>query len=224
MQANFNSNSPMRRLVLVLAFVGCESNEARQPAPPPAPPDTTDATSQSSRPAPRNSGRQTFACGEEIVSDEGIGALRIGATVNSVRQKCDVVRDTTVMGAEGMPARKLTVAFSRDTVEAEIVDDRVWRIGVRSPRLRTADSPGVGTKKARLLQLRSPRLMTGEGQLFVASPAHCGMSFRLANVGPDALRGNLDRIGLARLPESTVVSEVLIFGCRLGTGTANRGG
>jgi len=224
MQSNFNSNSPMRRLVLVLALVGCESNEARQPAPPPAAPDTADATSQSSRSAPSSSGRQTFACGEEIVSDEGIGSLRIGATVNSVRQKCNVVRDTTVMGAEGMPARKLTVAFSRDTVEAEIVDGRVWRIAVRSPRLRTADSLGVGTTKARLLQLRSPRLMTGEGQLFVASPAHCGISFRLANVGRDALRGNLDRIGLPRLPESTVVSEVLIFGCRLGTGTANGDG
>jgi hypothetical protein len=205
----------MRRLVLVLALIGCESNEARQPAPPPAPPDTADATSQSSLPAPSNSGRQTFACGEEVVSDEGIGALRIGATVNSVRQKCNVVRDTTVMGAEGMQARKLGVAFSRDTVEAEIVDDRVWRITVRSPRLRTADSLGVGTTKARLLQLKSPRLMTGEGQLFVASPAHCGMSFRLANVGRDALRGNRDRIGLARLPESTVVAEVLIFACRL---------
>jgi hypothetical protein len=205
----------MRRLVLLLALVGCEGKEAREPAPPPAPPDTIDATSQSSLPAPSNSGRHTFACGEEIVSDEGIGALRIGATVNSVRQKCNVVRDTTAIAAEGMPARKLTVAFSRDTVEAEIVDDRVWRIAVRSPRLRTADSLGVGTTKARLLELKTPRLMTGEGQLFVALPAHCGMSFRLTNVGPDALRGNMDPSGLGRLPESAVVAEVLIFGCRL---------
>jgi hypothetical protein len=204
----------MRRLVLVLALVGCESNEARQPAPPPAPPDTTDATSQSSRPAPSNSGRQTFACGEEIVTDEGIGALRIGATVSSIRQKCNVLRDTTALADEGMPARKLTVAFSRDTVEAQIVDGRVWRIAVHAPRLQTADSLGVGITLARLLRLRNPRGMTGEGMYFVASPEHCGMSFRLANAGLGAWRGDQDSAGLARLPRSSVVSEVLVFGCR----------
>ena len=113
-----------------------------------------------------------------------------------------------------MPARKLRVALSRDTVEAEIVDGRIWRIAVHSPRLRTADSLGVGTTLARLLQLRNPRGMTGEGRFYVASPAHCGMSFRLANAGPGAQRGDLDSAGLARLPKSAVVSEVLVFGCR----------
>jgi hypothetical protein len=117
-----------------------------------------------------------------------------------------------------MPARKLLVALSRDTVEAEVVSGRVWRIAVASPRLRTADSLGVGTIKARLLQLTKPRLMTGEGRLFVASPEHCGMSFKLANAGRGALRGNLDRVGLARLPDTAVVSEVLIFGCRIPVG------
>jgi hypothetical protein len=117
-----------------------------------------------------------------------------------------------------MPARKLLVALSRDTVEAEVVSGRVWRIAVASPRLRTADSLGVGTTKARLLQLTKPRLMTGEGRLFVASPEHCGMSFKLANVGRGALRGNMDRVGLARLPDTAAVSEVLIFGCRIPAG------
>jgi hypothetical protein len=114
-----------------------------------------------------------------------------------------------------MPARKLAVALARDTVEAEIVNGRVWRIAVYSPRLRTADSLGVGTTLARLLQLRNPHGMTGEGKFFVASPEHCGMSFRLANAGPGAQRGDLDSAGLARLPKSAVVSEVLVFGCHL---------
>lgn len=141
--------------------------------------------------------------------------MRIGATVESVRQKCKLLRDTTAPGAEGMPARKLAVALSTDTVEAEIVNGRVWRIAIDSPGLRTPDGLGAGTSIERLRQLKSPRLMTGEGQLFVASSEHCGMSFRLSNTGPDALRGNLDRAGLSRLPESAVVSEVLIFGCHL---------
>jgi hypothetical protein len=193
----------MRRLILLLALIACK---IKRDAPP---------TAEPSSPAAASSIRPTSSCGDAIITDEGIGELRIGATVESIRQKCSVVRDTTVMGAEGMPARKLAVVFSRDTVEAEIVDGRVWRIAVHSPRLRTADSLGVGTSGARLLQLKRPHGMTGEGAFFVASPEHCGMSFRLANAGPGAQRGDLDSAGLARLPKSTVVSEVLVFGCHL---------
>ena len=187
----------MRRLVLLLAVMGCEAGNDQQSVP---------AFFSGARPS---------ACGSAIITDEGIGELRIATTVESVRQKCTVISDKTGLGAEGMPSRKLTVALARDTVEAEIVDNRVWRLAVHSPRLRTADSLGVGITLARLLQLRNPRGMTGEGQFFVASPQHCGMSFRLANAGPGAQRGDLDSAGLARLPKSAVVSEVLVFGCHL---------
>ena len=190
-----------RLVVLALALIGCEGKKETPPATHPA------------SPAAASPSVATATCGNEVLTDEGIGHLRIASTVESMRQYCNVVRDTTAIGAEGMPSRKLLVALSRDTVEAEVVSGRVWRIAVASPRLRTADSLGAGTTKARLLQLTKPRLMTGEGQLFVASPEHCGMSFRLAKVGRNALRGNVDRIGLARLPDTTEVSEVLIFGC-----------
>lgn len=205
----------MRRLVLMLALIGCEAKQEASQASPASSSSSSSPTDSSPAPAAPSSSRQKSSCGEEVLGEEGIGELRIGATVESVSQKCNVLRDTTAIGAEGMPARKLTVALSRETVEAEIVNGRVWRIAVDSPRLKTADGLGVGTSIRRLRQLKNPRLMTGEGQLFVASPEHCGMSFHLANVGPDALRGNMDRTGLARLPDSTVVSEVLIFGCKL---------
>jgi hypothetical protein len=205
----------MRRLALVFGLIGCESKEAMPPASSNTPSvSSSSPAAPSSQPAATSGGRQTPSCGPEIITDEGIGELRIRTTVESVRQRCSVVRDTTAPGAEGMPARKLRVALSRDTVEAEIVDGRVWRIAVHAPRLRTADSLGVGTTLARLLQLRNPRGMTGEGRFYVASPDHCGMSFRLANAGPRAQRGDLDNAGLMRLPRSAVVSEVLIFGCR----------
>ena len=184
----------MRRFVLLLALIGCAKKES-----------TDDASSTVSA---------SSSCGDAVLADDGIGELDIGTTVESVRQKCNVLRDTTVMGVEGMPARKLIVALSSDTVEAEIVDGRVWRLAVTSSRLKTADGLGVGTSIERLRQLKSPRLMTGEGALFVATPDHCGMSFRLTNTGPDALRGNRDQAGLSRLPASAAVSEVLIFGCR----------
>ena len=182
----------MRRLILLVALIGCD----KAPAP---------ASSSTSGKSP---------CGTEVLGEEGIGELRIGATVESVRQKCNVVRDSTAPGIEGMPARKLAVALSRDTVEAEIVDGRVWRIAVHSPRLRTADALGVGTSIGRLRELKEPRGMMGEGQFFVVSPQHCGMSFRVANAGPRA-RGDMNRAGLFRLPETAAVAEVLIFGCKL---------
>lgn len=200
----------MRRVILVLALIGCEMKKDASPADS----STAPANSSTSSSAPAASDQKTSSCGIEALSGEGIGELRLGMTVESVGKKCNVVRDTTAMGAEGMPARKLIVALSKDTVEAEIVDGRVWRIAVTSPRLKTADGLGAGTSIARLRQLKSPRLMTGEGALFVATPEHCGMSFRLSNTGPDALRGNLDRAGLSRLPASAVVSEVFIFGCK----------
>jgi hypothetical protein len=197
------------RAILLLTLIACESRKEASPAA-----DTSPA-------AARSVIQPMSSCGEDVATDEGIGELRIGTTVEAVRQKCTVVRDTTVIAAEGMPARKLAVVFARDTVEAEIVDGRIWRIAVLSPRFRTPDSLGVGTSGARLLQLRNPRGMTGEGKFFVASPEHCGMSFRLANAGPGARRGDLDSARLARLPKSTVVSEVLIFGCHL-TGLKDR--
>lgn len=205
----------MRRLILMVALIGCEVKKEPAPASPSSSPATSSSPAEpSASPGATSATSQISSCGVEVLDEEGIGELRIGATVESVRQKCNVLRDTTAIGAEGMPARKLTVALSRDTVEAEIVDGRVWRIAVDSPRLRTADALGVGTSIGRLRQLKDPRGMMGEGQFFVASPQHCGMSFLLSNAGPRAQRGDLDRAGLFRLPETAVVSEVLIFGCR----------
>lgn len=195
-------------MLLVLVLAGCKAKN-----------ETSSVAASSS--APSSIKFPTSSCGEEVVTDEGIGELRIGATVESIKQKCKVVRDTTVTGAEGMPARKLAVAFSKDTAEAEIVDGRVWRIAVHSTGLRTASLLGVGTLNVRLLTLKDAHGMMGEGALFVASPEHCGMSFRLANAGPRGQRGDLDRAGLAGLPVQAAVSEVLIFGCRLKSGQSN---
>jgi hypothetical protein len=194
----------MRRLALVFALIGCGAKKDAPPA------------SSSSSSATSTTSSVTSSCGDETVGEEGIGQLRIGTTAESLRQKCKVVRDTTVTGAEGMPARKVAVAFSRDTVEAEIVDGKVWRIAVTSPRLRTVDAIGVGTAIGRLRTLKDPHGMMGEGQLFVASPQHCGMSFRVSGAGPRGLRGDLDRAGLFTLPEMTMVSEILVVGCHLG--------
>jgi hypothetical protein len=152
------------------------------------------------------------SCGGEILTDEGVGRIRIGESVESVRHDCTVVRDTIQLGAEGMTTRMVSVKFPRDTVEAEIVDDKVWRVAIDSPHFSTADSLRVGTSLARLLRLRTPQGMTGEGALFVMSPDHCGLSFRLSDNGSPVLR-DPSPAELSRLPAATRVSNILIVGC-----------
>ena len=194
-------------LALLLVIGACESK--KQPSPGVTHYDTIPGHAEI---------QLTFNCGEPVVRDEGMGELQIGAPVDSVSAHCLVLRDTTAIGAEGMPARKLAVFLPPDTVEAEVVNNRIWRLSIVSPHFRTADSLGVGTPLSRLLKLRNPRGMTGEGKFFVASPEHCGMSFRLLNAGPGAQKGDLDQAGLKRLPKSAVVSEILVFGCHLPSG------
>jgi hypothetical protein len=134
-------------------------------------------------------------------------------SVDSVRAICRVLSDTTRLASEGQRARFIGVGFGTETLEAEIVGGRVWRIDVRSPRFKTADGLGVGTPLSRLLSLNSPRGLTGEGQLFVASPDHCGLSFRLSDNGATARSQDWDRAALSRLPSGTVVDRVLAVGC-----------
>lgn len=140
-----------------------------------------------------------------VLSDSGIGALRIGATADQVKAQCTVLSDTTLeQGAEGMPQRLMTVVTGSVNTVAEIEGGAVWRIRISSPRYRTADSLGVGSTVA---QLRAPgaKLALGEGQ-FILRPDHCGKSFKIA--GPLGRAMTLDAVS-----DSLRVESVLIFGC-----------
>jgi hypothetical protein len=151
------------------------------------------------------------ACGSPVIDSAGVGRLRIGATVDSVQAHCTVLRDSTELRAEGLPARILVVPIGGDTVEAEVVDGRVWRIAVVRPTLRTRDSVGVGSPLAALLTIPELRGTAGEGALFAMSPARCGLSFQLSSSDRRADGWTIDR--LRRLPPSTIVQRVLVVGC-----------
>ena len=146
-----------------------------------------------------------------MISQARVGAIAIGDPVESLK-KCQVVRDTVVPADEGSTARKVFIALGADTVAAEIVDGRVWRIEALSPGILTADSIGVGTPLSRLLRMSNPRGITGEGRMFVVSPDHCGESFQISHFAPDP-RGGWTRAALAKLPEGTHVTRVLVIGC-----------
>ena len=114
-------------------------------------------------------------------------------------------------------ARVLAVAFGMDTIEAEVDSGRVWRIVLSQPRFRTIDSLGVGTSIARLLALPGVHGVIGEGALYLASPVHCGVSFRVTDPVDDSPASDWTLPMLKRLPAATVVTAVLISGC-LGAG------
>jgi hypothetical protein len=142
------------------------------------------------------------------LTGEGIGDLRIGATVSSVKRKCRVLRDTVVLASEGMKERVLYVDLRRDTVRAYVNDDKIWRVHLNGSLFRTADSLGVGTTVGTVRDRPGLEAITGEGFTFFTIPEHCGISFRLGGIAPGTK--------LSRIPNSTRVVEVLMFGCKVG--------
>ncbi|MGQ0641911.1 MAG: hypothetical protein ACT4P6_14265 [Gemmatimonadaceae bacterium] len=140
------------------------------------------------------------------VTGQGLGELRIGATVQKVRTACDVARDSTIArGNEAMPERRIAVVLGTDTVEAIVESDWIRRLEVTTPRFRTSDSLGVGTS-AGALRARDATLAVGDRGVFALVPAHCGISFHLAGMTP--AQGSW-----AAIPDSTLVDRVLVFGC-----------
>lgn len=212
---SYKQHLSLARVATIALIVGVAACEAKQEVPAAASGDSVSSSTGTGADTvlPPAGGGSAKRCAEGTMSGSGIGDLRLGLTVDEARAKCGVVRDTTRLASEGQRARMIAVAFPRDTVEAEVVNGRVWRIEVLSPRFRTTDALGVGTPLSRLLALRTPRGITGEGQLFVVSPGHCGLSFRLSNNGSSARMQDWDRAALARLPAATVVDKILVVGC-----------
>lgn len=152
----------------------------------------------------------TKSCGAgatPVLTSEGIGDFRIGARVAALRAACNVTSDSVLeRGAEGMPERRLTVMIGEDPVTATVVDSAVWRIEVRTRRIRTADSLGVGTTLATLRQQPTTFLGYGEGGPFVRVNRYCGLSFDLIPNGPPVQR-------YEQLPGSATVERILVVGC-----------
>jgi hypothetical protein len=139
-----------------------------------------------------------------VLTANGVGDLRVGATVTDVRSRCEIVKDTTLPGPEGTQERRLTLAMGSDSVQAIVDADRIWRVELTSPRFRTTDSLGVATRGWELKRGRG-KIATGEGNVAALRDDHCGLSFLLSGVTPiETWRS---------LPDSSVVRRVLAYGC-----------
>jgi hypothetical protein len=115
----------------------------------------------------------------------------------------------------------LVLSFAGDTIRAGLDSGRIYRLSVRSPRFRTADSISVGTPITRFLSEPDVYALASEGQATLWSPSHCGMGFHLQTAegeeGPDGLGDYRDSLGVARLrllTKTTKVGEITVLGCK----------
>jgi hypothetical protein len=114
------------------------------------------------------------------LDEDGIGDLKQGRSVADVARSCEVISDSEQRGQEGAMERVLVVRIANELVRAIIVDDRVFRIEVNTPRFRTSDSLGVDTPLRRIAAMRGAQFAPGEDGVYGFSPDHCGLSFRFS--------------------------------------------
>lgn len=146
---------------------------------------------------------------EPMLTGAAVGGIAIRDDAEDVRRRCPVVGDTTLM-LEGEPQPAMRIALGGDTIVAEVVEGRIWRIRVTSPGLTTSDSLHVGTPVRRLAALPGAALAFGEGQ-FIVSPAHCGLSFGIEGL-PFRTRP-WTTAELATMPDRVRVGTILVTGC-----------
>lgn len=159
----------------------------------------------------------TATCGvtdDTRLSDDGIGDLKTRRRVEDVKRLCDVISDSMQPGTEGQTERVLVVRLGSETVTAIVVNDRVWRIDVRTPRFNTVDSLGVDTRVRRLARMNGARFDPGEDGVYGFVAAHCGLSFRFSLPLRPPAGGQWTAARMEKAHGDAAVDRVLVVGCR----------
>lgn len=157
------------------------------------------------------------ASGSADITGAGVAGIRIREDADEVRRRCNVVGDTTLQ-LEGQPQPAMRIALDGDTILAEVVDDRIWRIRITSPGLTTSDSLHVGTPASRLAAIPGATVSPGEGNYFMLLPDHCGLSFALEGLPVRSQPWTIAE--LATMPDTAQVGMILVTGsCHENGGT-----
>ena len=151
------------------------------------------------------------SCGispESRVSEDGLGLLRIGTTIEAIRGARAVI-------AERNPdsTGEARVDLGRDTAIVALNKGAIKRITLTHQAYRTSDSLGVGTHIATLLRLREATAITDRDRLYAISPAYCGLRFMLLDPAPKSAASRTGRAALRRLAGETRTRELEIVGC-----------
>lgn len=156
-------------------------------------------------------------CCTRLITGDGVGRIRIGLALDSVRRAYPVIRDTTVRpDVKQPPVRQVSVLMGSDTAVVWVQAGRVREVMLASRSFATRDSLGVGTTLKRLLGYAQPKGYGAGGQLIVATAAHCGLSFYVAGRFDGLPDGLKDSTVLRRLPPEALVDRVRIDGCEQG--------
>lgn len=156
-----------------------------------------------------------LACGiapESRVSEDGLGLLRIGVSLDAIRGSCAILSEQS--GGEKTPA-SARIDLGRDTAVVELSQGRIDRITLHHQAYRTSDSLGVGTHIATLSALRDAVGLTDRNKLYAVSPTYCGLRFMLVDPAPGLRSAQGGRAALRRLPGEVRTRELEIVGCKM---------
>ena len=153
------------------------------------------------------------ACGispESRVSEDGLGLLRIGVSLDAIRGSCSIISEVPASANSAGSAR---IDIGRDTAAIDLKDGSISRIVLHHQAYRTSDSLGVGTHITTLSRMRDAVGVTDGGRLYAVSPAYCGLRFMIANPAPAAPTAQSGKAALRRLSGETRTLELEIVGC-----------
>lgn len=167
-----------------------------------------DTTSRGAEPGPG-----MLSCGisrESRVAEDGLGLLRIGALMESVRDGCTVISEEP--GVAEQPS-VMRVNLGEDTAKVEFVNGLLRRITLYHQAYRTADSLGVGTHASRLQGLSDAVGLTENNRLYALSPSICGLRFMFSDPAPAPPAAQKGREALRRIAGEARARELEIVGC-----------
>lgn len=168
------------------------------------------------QPAAMSARERTCSNGTSLMlSDSGIGLLRLGVSADTIRAGCVVFRDTTELAFDGTVQRVLHTQFGPAMMYVEIVNSRVARLSTTNPLLLTEDGLGAGSSLESLLLIPNASGFAIGNSVFVRVPNHCGLGFQLDSNATHRMKpgATVDERALRKLPLSTKIVRVLISGC-----------
>jgi hypothetical protein len=152
--------------------------------------------------------------GTPVLSDQGIGELRVDRTVAEIAAVCEIVSDTTQLGTEGMDEHVVIVRIGGDVVTGLVDGKTIRRLQIASPRYRTRDSLGVDTPLAKIAAMRGAKFLPGEDGVYGFTGDHCGLSFRFSiPLRPPANR-DWTVAEIAKAHGEATVDRVLVTRCQ----------
>jgi hypothetical protein len=154
------------------------------------------------------------SAGLPVMTDEGIGDLEVGRSVDELRATCEVISDANEQGSEGGQERVVVFRVDGQAVRTIVADEKIYRIEVLSPRVLTTDSLGVDTPLRTIATRPDARFLPGEDGVYGFLGEHCAMSFRFSVPLRPPRGSDWTAAAINAAHGDAAVDKVLITRCR----------